>query len=146
VFQAAALPFLDHCDAAKVASRAAVTYPYDKVDLPLIISTGMDSPPLKYGDRENLWFMACIAKYPTHVMDALDVMKDYMSKTRQVGLGRFGFSDHSGVPLTGLYGIAHNLSMLEVHFSSEKTGRDAVVELTVDELKLLCDFRDAVAL
>ena len=152
IFQEAALPLLDHCDAAKVASRAALTYPYDKVELPLIISDGMIDggsgwiTGQEYRDVDNqlpsgsYFWLHCQSTYPTPIKQAMEAAWTCDSDNT------WGLSDHSGTPWPGLAAIACGSGMIEVHFSSEKTGRDAVVELTVDELKLLCDFRDAVAL
>ncbi len=138
-FQPTAVQWLKQLNVAayKVASRAAATYPYDAVPGPFIISDGMchlPNPNPVY--PENTIFLNCRMEYPTPLADA------YWCSEPDEGL-----SDHSGTIWPGLDAMARGCPMLEVHFAIDKddAGNDAPVCLTVDQLKLLCEARDAFA-
>jgi len=144
VFQDEAMRLLKLCDAAKVASRAAMTFPYDETDLPLIVSNGM----MERGDwikigplikGRECQFLSCVAKYPAPLSEALT--SDYRHRITQMGL-----SDHSGTIWPSLYAISHGCPMVEVHFRDArgKKSRDHAVEILPDQLKVICDYRDAV--
>lgn len=142
VFQAEALSFLRFCDAAKVASRAAATFPYDKTDLPLIISDGfIDSPADIDGrlqTRERAW-LHCVPKYPTPLSEARFPLHGWSHVAR-------GISDHSGTPWPAIDAISHGADLVEVHFHLDsQPSRDLAVELGGRELIMVCNFRDAMA-
>lgn len=116
----------------KVASRAANTYPYDQVPGPFIISDGMGLPPTWMGrPAPNVFRLHCVSKYPTPLNEAM-----WNSHCH-------GLSDHSGTPWPAIDAIARGAEFIEVHFG-DKEGPDGPVNLTTDELKLICGFRDAV--
>jgi len=138
-FQPTAVQWLKALNVAayKVASRAAATYPYDAVPGPFIVSTGK----MRFGDcirippDKGMIGLQCVMKYPTPLSEARWTYK------------RDGLSDHSGTIWPGLDAMARGCPMLEVHFAIDKSdaGNDAPVCLTVDQLKLLCEARDAFA-
>jgi sialic acid synthase SpsE len=122
--------------ATKVASRAAKTFPYYRVDLPrpFIISDGMGLPEI-WDARVNFegtdWLMQCEANYPS-----TDKWK-----------GANGFSDHSGKPFLGIDAIARGCPVLEVHFHNGETdpGPDKPASLDYLDLALICKARDYYA-
>lgn len=141
-FQPTAVQWLKDLNVAayKVASRAAATYPYDAVPGPFIVSMGM-APDLPYRDWHDTTFLNCVSKYPTPLNDAQWPDGNW-------GIyGKRGLSDHSGTIWPGLDAMARGCPMLEVHFAIDKAdaGNDSAVCLTVDQLKLLCEARDAFA-
>jgi N-acetylneuraminate synthase len=116
----------------KVASRAAKTYPYYRVPGPFLISDGFGIPR---GDEVLICnapttFLQCMAKYPTPLSEA---------RWRR----HEGLSDHSGTPWPAIDAIARGAEFIEVHFG-DKEGPDGPVNLSQDELGLICKFRDAV--
>lgn len=112
----------------KVASRAAKTYPYDSVPGPFLVSNGMYNPP---SSRLGVLVLSCCSKYPAP-----------LDQCRWDGRSD-GLSDHSGTVWPGLDAINREAPFLEVHFSDAPGGNDP--NLTVDQLKLLCDARDGFA-
>ena len=138
-FQPTTVRWLREMDVAayKVASRAAAAYPYDAAPGPFIVSCGMalPLPRILYDDR--LFLVQCKSIYPTPLIDARWVQNAN------------GLSDHSGTLWPGLDAMARGCPMLEVHFSIEPdksdAGPDKPVCLSVVELKLLCEARDAFA-
>lgn len=113
----------------KVASRAAKTFPYGELLGRFIISTGMGTPPL-VGHGAPAW-LQCTASYPSPMTPW--IMYD-------------GLSDHSGTIWPGLDAICRGAQFLEVHFTIPgcNPGNDAPVCLDTDQLKLLCEARDAI--
>jgi N-acetylneuraminate synthase len=141
-FQPTAVQWLKELNVAayKVASRAAASYPYDAVPGPFIVSNGRgwDAPAPK--DR-TIW-LDCLMEYPTPLNVAgWDDVADWAD----ISAIRTGLSDHSGTIWPGLDAMARGCPMLEVHFAIDKAdaGNDAAVCLSVDQLKLLCEARDA---
>jgi len=117
-------------DAYKVASRAVDNYPYGKVPGPFIISCGR-AIPIQVGHLfGKSWRLQCDATYPCKptAWNSLD-----------------GLSDHSGSVYPGLYAIAHQAPILEVHFKLKNGGPDDAVSLSIDQLKFLCEARDEFA-
>ena len=111
----------------KVASRAAIDYPYNR-DYCYLISTGFGRPdrsPARY------YLMQCEAKYPS-----TEKWRGEMP----------GFSDHSGDVAIGLDAIERGVSFLEVHFNIPgcDAGPDAPVCLQPADLKKLCERRNAL--
>jgi len=116
----------------KVASRAAKTYPYDQVPGPFIISNGFDLLGRHEYPEQEHYALYCVSEYPTPLNRA------------EWGASYDGLSDHSGTPWPAIDAIARGVEFVEVHFG-DKEGPDGPVNLTTDELKLICEFRDAVA-
>ena len=128
----------------KVASRAAMTFPYNELEGPFLVSCGLNDArsasdhiiPAPW-DRSKSSTLQCRMKYPTPLEDS--------------GWGGYhkyhGLSDHSGTVWPGMDAICRGAKFLEVHFTIPGTdpGNDAPVCLSVDQLKLLCGMRDAVA-
>ena len=114
----------------KVASRAAKTFPYSELEGPFLISTGMGSPDV--GPWTPFW-LQCDAAYPCQMREWHRIYD--------------GLSDHSGTVWPGLDAIYGGAEFLEVHFTIPGTGAgpDAPVCLNTDQLKFLCEARDAVA-
>ena len=114
----------------KVASRAAKTFPYDELEGPFLVSTGME--PSCVRPRSAFW-LQCDAAYPCRM--------------RQWHRLYDGLSDHSGTIWPGMDAIFGGAEFLEVHFTIPGTdpGPDAPVCLTLEQLKLLTGARDAVA-
>lgn len=133
VFQPTAVEWLKDLKPkyVKVASRAAQSFPYHSIHAPFIVSMGMGKASLP----PNAFRLSCVSKYPTPLEEA----KYYE--------GRDGLSDHSGTPWPGLDAIYHGAKFLEVHFKipGADMGNDTPACITVDQLKLLCEARDAVA-
>lgn len=121
----------------KVASRAAGDFPFD--DFPertnFLVSAGMYPCGLESWLRSPT--LHCVMKYPCPLNES---MWPISPKGRHTGL-----SDHSGTVWPGLDAIFRGAKFLEVHFNMEgfDAGNDAPVCLTTDQLKLLCDARDA---
>lgn len=144
-FQPTAVEWLKELNVAayKVASRAAATYPYDKVPGPFLVSTGQGIVvPNSVILHKKLVFLHCVPEYPTPLHKA--------RWPRWPGPGdgrpRSGFSDHSGTVWPGLDAISRGCPLLEVHFAiGEFEGPDRAVSLNAEQLKLLCEHRDAVA-
>lgn len=118
----------------KVASRAAAAYPYHLVPGPFIVSCGL-GPQLNNIGKKTRQFLDCVMKYPTPLAEA-----------RWKG-GRAGLSDHSGQVWPGLDAIFRGAQILEVHVNIPPfdSGPDGPVCLELDDLRLLCEARDAAA-
>ena len=114
----------------KVASRAAKTFPYDELPGLFLISTGMGAPE---SGPWNPYWLQCDARYPSPMI-AFDSAYD-------------GISDHSGTTWPGMDAIFRGAGFLEVHFTIPGTdpGPDRPVCLSLEQLKFLCEARDAVA-
>lgn len=126
-------------DFVKVASRAALTFPYDELEGPFLISTGMISTEQRRelvsklnGTGKHFSFLHCVSKYPTPLEDA-----------RWPGNGD-GLSDHSGNPWVAIDALSRGCKTIEVHFGAID-GPDAAVSLNSDQLKMICEARDAFA-
>lgn len=125
----------------KVASRAAKTFPYKELpDADFLISGGMIwdgrfSPPPSY-------ILQCRMEYPTSLGRAR--LEEHHPDD---GPYYSGLSDHSGAVWPGLDAIFRGAKFLEVHFNlgDFDAGPDKPVCLTTDQLKLLCEARDAAA-
>lgn len=128
VFQHSTVRFVEKLgvDAIKVASRAAKNFPYDEVTAPLLVSTGMEYP-----ESMNATYLQCEARYPS-----TDCWR-----------GEGGFSDHSGTPWRAIDAISRGCKLVEVHFCIDPldAGPDLPASLNLDQLKLICEARDAFA-
>lgn len=116
-------------EVTKVASRAAMGFPYGDAPAPFLISTGMCIPrPTGLADI----YLQCEANYPS------------TAKWRGELLG---FSDHSGTPWRAIDAIARGCKLIEVHFyiREQEAGPDLPASLTVRQLALVCEARDAFA-
>ena len=115
--------------ATKVASRAAENFPYGDAPEPYLISTGMNWP-----SRANAIYLQCEAKYPSTMRwEQTDVIP--------------GFSDHSGTPWRAVDAISRGCKLIEVHFFIDPldAGPDLPASLDLDQLKIVCEARDAFA-
>jgi len=96
------------------------------------ISTGMGiSKKLNHPGRENIHFMVCISKYPADI-------KSYLHKFDRIKKLR-AISDHTiGIDFA-LYCIAHGVTIIEKHFTLDKTlsGSDHLCSMTPSELYML---------
>ncbi len=121
-----------------------------KLGIPILISTGMSS--LEECDRvikdlssrvRSLAILQCTSEYPTPLdrvgLNVLDQFADRYDCA-------IGLSDHSGTIHPGIYAIAKNLAVVEVHvtFSRDQFGPDITSSLTFDELKSLAAFNLAL--
>ena len=118
-------------DYYKVASRAAKTYPYDRVPGPFIISDGMMPAGFPAGSD----VLECVMEYPTAI-----------EKARWKGHLSQGLSDHSGTPWPAIDALARGAEIVEVHFRvNDEPSPDLSSSLDLDQLKLVCEARDAFA-
>lgn len=131
----------------KVASRAAENFPYEKIPdkSHVIISCGGRYPaliPLRQRADITPYFLQCRMEYPH---------KPYAYRSNYPGLGDQGLSDHSGSPWPSINALAltddgeqHKAQIIEVHVDF---GREEKLpeEISLDELKLICEARDAFA-
>lgn len=125
--------------ATKVASRAAENFPYDKAPKPYLISTGMMEGEYPHF-RDGMILLQCEAKYPSTML--------WRGVNDSHVWPRFeGFSDHSGTPWRAIDAISRGCRIVEVHFHIDErdAGPDLPASLTVDQLKLVCEARDAFA-
>lgn len=114
----------------KVASRAVANFPYEEAGGPFIISTGLCSPnslvdPVKY------YTLQCRVEYP-HPPEAWSPAVTY------------GLSDHSGSPWPSIHALARGAEIIEVHVDFGRKQK-LPEEISLDELKLICEARDAFA-
>lgn len=123
----------------KVASRAVEAFPYEKAKGEFIVSNGMG---MKWPDVPHKKLM-CVSKYPTPLSDA------GWAPSVIHGAGFMwnadGLSDHSGTPWPAIDALARGAEIVEVHFKTEYSrGPDLASSVTVDELKMICDFQKAL--
>ena len=114
--------------ATKVASRAAGNLDeFLFAPTPLLVSNGM------WGVKKvsGVVILECEANYPS-----IARWKD----------GYTGFSDHSGNPWRAIDALARGCKLVEVHFYIDPTdaGPDLLASLTYEELKLVCEAKDAI--
>jgi len=92
----------------------------------------------------NFAIMQCTSRYPTQMSD---VGLNVIDAIR----GRFGcpagLSDHSGTVFPSLAALARGADLLELHITLDRRmfGPDVPASLTVEELKLVTQARDAFA-
>ena len=135
VFQHSTVQWLNELEveATKVASRAAESFPYGDSPQPYLISLGMSSFDIRVFERtDNVVLLECESNYPSQIW--------YQNKYE-------GFSDHSGTPWRAIDAIRGGASLVEVHFyiNEEDAGPDLPASLNLDQLKLVCEARDAFA-
>ena len=131
VFQISMVEMLEELEveATKVASRAAEQFPYEDGTPPFLISTGMSQPSFMPAHRH---LFECESVYPSTMC----------------WLGEHeGFSDHSGTPWRAIDAISRGCKLIEVHFYIDPldAGPDLPASLNTDQLKLVCEARDAFA-
>ena len=119
----------------KVASRAVNFYPYAQARGEIIVSNGSGVHPPTFMKPGNSKLLFCVPKYPVP-----------LSEAKWISNGYDGLSDHSGTPWPSLDALARGAEIIEVHFALDKSmaGNDAPVCLDRDQLKLICDFRNAL--
>lgn len=135
----------------KVASRARETFPYWN-GAHFLISGPSKAPSLFWDSRgSHASMLKCVAKYPAPLNEC-----GYEIGELELGFCAEdvpyveddpfdGLSDHSGTIWPGLDAIYHQAKFLEVHVKLPgcDMGNDEPVCLTMDQLKLLCNARDA---
>ena len=119
-------------EATKVASRAAKSFPYKDAPKPLLTSLGMFSVEDLSAPHWDRIEFECESKYPS---------------TKCWSGEHTGFSDHSGTPWRAIDAISRGCKLIEVHFYIDPldAGPDFPASLNLDELKLVCEARDAFA-
>ena len=90
-----------------------------------------------------LTIMQCTSEYPTPLSHVGINVLDELSKRYGTAVG---LSDHSGLVHPGLTAIGRGAAALEVHvvFDKRMFGPDASSSLTIDDLRFLCEYRDAL--
>ena len=118
---------------------------------PILFSTGMSkrseiNEAVAMFRSRGLPFalMQCTSAYPTP-LDAVGL--NVIDKLRQEFDCPVGLSDHSGSLFPGMAALARGVNLLEVHvaFHRRMFGPDVAASVTFDELKLLCQMRDALS-
>lgn len=100
---------------------------------PVIASLGMWEEEHLPFSAPNVKYLRCISKYPTSLLE-LSTFYPFKNGSPIVGI-----SDHSyGISYT-LYAIAHGATVVEKHFTLDKSqaGPDHIGSMDIDELKLL---------
>lgn len=139
VFQPTAVKWLKDLKPkyVKVASRATRAWYdhnfYHALPGPFLVSRGFGAPIIPAD--ADVYLLQCASEYPAS-------LEKSGFNTRWSGL-----SDHSGTIWPGLDAIAHGAKMLEVHFKipGADMGNDEPACITTDQLKTLCEARDAFA-
>ena len=150
--------------ATKVASRAAgYLDKYKDAPKPLLVSNGM----YPVAEAKDQIILQCEANYPstTRWQGEPFTISHKSISTDKISLapgeiiycgendircvtGFTGFSDHSGHPWRAIEAMARGCRLLEVHFymNPSHAGPDYPASLTLDELKLVREARDAFVL
>lgn len=118
--------------------------------LPVMISTGMSNwaeieKTVAYLNKNNIpvIVMQCTSKYPTKLEEVgLNVLDEIKKKFNT----NIGLSDHSGTLFPSLAAIAMGADAIEVHvtFNKQMFGPDTIASITIEELKFLVQYRNAV--
>lgn len=147
VFQHSTVQWLNELEveATKVASRAARDFPYGCGPKPYLISDGM------YADIFQRHTGLDFDLHDKLTLAGMDYIRlqceaNYPSTTWYEG-EHAGFSDHSGTPWRAIDAIRGGAYVVEVHFyiNKEDAGPDLLASLNLDQLKLVCQARDAFA-
>lgn len=127
VFQHGALKLLKRLkpDFIKVATRAAETFPYGEIEEYFSIGSNTQKTQVT---------LQCLHLYPTPLSCAI------WSDVATAGL-----SDHSGTPWPAIEALAADARYIEVHLKLDEDGVDAQSSVTPEQLKLICEARDAFA-
>ena len=118
---------------------------------PILFSTGM-AKRAEIADAVALFrsiepavtrLMQCTSAYPTP-LEAVGL--NVIDELRREFDCPVGLSDHSGSMFPGLAALARGANLLEVHvtFDRRMFSPDTAASLTFDELKILCQMRDAL--
>ena len=120
-----------------------------KTGVPILLSTGMST----YAEidvmvnvmRErgaSFAIFQCTSRYPTSFEDVGLNVIDILRKRFDCPVG---LSDHSGTIYPGLAALARGINLLEVHVTFDRRlfGPDISASITMDELKLLTEARNA---
>ena len=134
--------------ATKVASRAAATFPYESAPPPYLISTGLGGAPMPFRTWDETQqvppkgappfiLFECESKYPS--------IKRWFWPSDCGTAPMQGFSDHSGTPWRAIDAISRGCRIVEVHYHLDErdAGPDLAASLSLDELKMVCEARDA---
>ena len=143
---------LDWCvdlgvESIKIASRTLKKEPelcrlVINKNLLTYISLGMwDDQRLPY-DESNVFYLNCISKYPTSVLDLKQC--NFLSYDDKI----IGLSDHSYGVASCLHQISQGASVIEKHFTLNKgmIGNDHIGSMNLDELKMLRELGDQIYL
>lgn len=117
---------------------------------PVLFSSGMSTleeidQGAKYFFEKNIPFalFQCTSMYPTPFDKVGLNILDTLKKTHDCPVG---LSDHTGTIFPAMAAIARSADLIEIHVTFDKRmyGPDAIASLNFEELKTLCDMRDAV--
>ena len=118
---------------------------------PILLSTGMSSwseidDAVGFLRTHNAEFvlLQCTSQYPTPLSQVgINVMEE-MARRYECPVG---LSDHSGTPYPALAAMAKGANIVEVHvtFHRRAFGPDVSASVTLEELGLLAEARDAIA-
>ena len=123
--------------AYKVASRAAMKFPYEAVPGPFIISTGTMRPEHWRTVQDRM-----AAKGRIFLQCKMDYPHDPMPWSAFYG----GLSDHSGTIWPAVDAIVRGAGLIEVHVGfGDQNANDEAVSITPEELGFLCEARDVFA-
>ncbi len=120
-----------------------------KTKKPVFISSGMSS----WQELENIFYFfsnyqspvsifQCTSSYPTRLSSVgLNVIKEIKNKFNVPS----GLSDHSGTIFPSLAAMANGADLIEVHvvFHKKMFGPDTAASITIEELKMLVNARNA---
>jgi N-acetylneuraminate synthase len=118
---------------------------------PILFSTGMatkaeiaDAVASFRSMKLPYALMQCTSAYPTP-LEAVGL--NVLDELRREFDCPVGLSDHSGSMFPGLAALARGANLLEVHvtFDRRMFSPDTAASLTFDELKIVCQMRDALS-
>jgi len=129
----------------KIASRTAAKEPalcesILKLNKPTLVSLGFwQQAELPFATYPNVRLLNCISKYPTTCFD-YQPLRRYSERV-------VGLSDHSYGIAFCLYHIAHGATVIEKHFTLNKSmpGNDHIGSMDLAELRSLREHGDQVA-
>jgi len=116
---------------------------------PILLSTGMSNWKELGRTVANilsnnipLAVFQCTSKYPTSLKEVGLNVLERMKATFSVPVG---LSDHSGTIFPALAAMARGANLIEIHvvFSKAMFGPDTSASITLEDLQLLCNARDA---
>lgn len=146
----------------KIASRSV--YDREYVDAvfrtgrPVLISSGWFHRHGEFGIKSHDLYkslsidgpmtklLLCVSEYPAPLRKYLYSFKKMLCGEIQTDLFQ-GVSDHTGDPVVAQLAIHHGMEYVEVHFTMDKSlpGPDHRCSLTIDDLRMICKFRNEVA-
>lgn len=116
---------------------------------PILLSTGMSrwseiDATVAYLEKRQVShaLLQCTSCYPTS-LNAVGL--NVLSEMRERYCCPVGLSDHSGTPFTALAALARGCDVIEVHVTFDHCmfGPDTASSLTFDQLRMICDARNA---